>query len=218
MADSQPRGCIDQLKQVWPAVIMIAVLLLMVTDILASLARNISDWRNGCQDVTHKRQHPNTDYRALGRYIPAEAIVSSEDLIAAERRAPDGTGVYSLIERSDSVYAARSTYDYLCQNGWSFDRWNTYEKRDFIFGGDGDDRYCTSHAIQGRFYMGYIPLCGSRDKFSSYSIIQRGDVVIAIYETTYDRVNTGILTNGETWRVFQELRTQPHLQESKEGT
>lgn len=66
--------------------------------------------------------------------------------------------------------------------------------------------------------MGYIPLCGSRDKYSSYAIIQRGDIVIAIYESTHDRDRIRGLTYEEIWQVIYDLRTLGQLPEVKDGS
>lgn len=142
------------------------------------------DWRNGCQDHLHRRANPVNPASVLRLPILAEAPLPTTDLRTLDRRAPQGYRADVLMQRAESPTAAGEVFDDLCQNGRSFDQFNQYDRVYFTDGGEGDQRYCASQVIQNRFYLGYVPLCGSSRSYVSYVIVQRGDALFAAYEAT----------------------------------
>ena len=112
---------------------------------------------------------PNTVNPAsvLRLEIPADASIPADDLRNLVRKSPAPSGVNGLLQRADSAAAAGEIFDDLCQNGWSHEPLNDLDKSHFTYAGDDDQRYCASQLIQNRFYMGYIPFCGSSSRYIS---------------------------------------------------
>lgn len=168
--------------------------------------RAVNDWENGCLNQLHPRANPVNPASVLHLPISDEADIPSEDLRALERHAPFGYRAEVLMQRADSIAAATETFDDLCLNGWTSDTYNQYDRSEFTYGGEGDQRFCASQVIQRRFYMGYVPLCGSSRNYYSYVLVQRGDVVLAAYEATTSWANTGQDTNQALSAAMRQLR------------
>jgi len=170
---------------------VLAIAGLLVLLVAFILFRAVIDWRNGCQDRLLRRANIVNPASILRRPIPAKAELPTQDLLTQDRRAPFGYGAHVLMQRAQSPPAAAQIFDDLCQNGWTFEQANHYDRKDFTTGGEGENRFCASQVIQNRFYMGYIPACGSSRDYVSYVIVQRGDSLFATYERAASWADTG---------------------------
>jgi hypothetical protein len=174
---------------------ILAVVSLLVLLVAFISFRVVVDWRNGCQDRLLRRANSVNAASILHRPIPAEASLPLEDLRVQDRLAPYSNGAKVLIQRAQSPAAATQIYDDLCQNGWTFEQANHYDRSDFTNGGQSEHRFCASQVIQNRFYLGYVPACGSSRDYVSYVIVQRGDALFAAYERTSRWADTGQYSN-----------------------
>lgn len=168
--------------------------------------RAVMDWRNGCPDRLHVRANPVNPASLLRLPISPDASVPTADLRAIDRRAPLRYRADVLKQRAGSVAVAAQVFDDLCQDGWTFDTFNQYDKSEFTYGGQGANRFCASQVIQNRHYLGYVPLCGSSKHFVSYVIVQREDVVFAAYESTASQDRTGQDANRALLEIMRQLR------------
>lgn len=168
--------------------------------------QTLTDWENGCQNRLHARANPVYPASVLRLPIATDSPIPGVDLRELERSAPFGYRADVLMQRAESAPEASEIFEDLCQAGWSFDGANQYDRTDFTYGGEGDNRYCASHVIQRRFYMGYVPICGSSRHYTSYVIVQRGDVIFAAYETTSSWAKTGQNANQALSEVMRQLR------------
>jgi hypothetical protein len=172
--------------------------------------RAVTDWRNGCQDRLYGRANPVNPASVLRLPIPAEAPLPTTDLRTLDRRAPLGYRADVLMQRAESPAAAGEIFDDVCQNGWTFDQFNQYDRSSFTYGGEGDQRYCASQVIQNRFSLGYVPLCGSSRNYISYVIVQRGDALFAAYEATTRWNDTGRDANEALSQAMISTRLNSH--------
>ena len=184
-------------------VLIVAGILLLIVAFF--FGRAYIDWRNGCQVRLHPRANRVNPASVLRLPVPATAEIPGQDLRTPDRRAPRGYGAEVLLQRADSTSTAAEIFDDLCQNGWSFDRANNYNRSDFTYGGQGDQRFCASQVIQNRL-VGYVPICTASKHFVSYIIVQRGDVVFAAYEVTTRLDDTGQYAKEALSKTMIEIR------------
>lgn len=181
----------------------------LIVLVVIFLGRAVIDRRNGCQDRLHRRANDVNPASILRLPILAQASIPTEDLRTLDRRAPFGYRANVLMQRAETSAAAGQVFDALCQNGWTFEVFNHYDRSHFSYGGQGDERYCASQVIQNRFSMGYAPGCGSSRDYVSYVIVQRGDVIFAAYERVASWANSGQHANQALGEAMRQLGQKP---------
>lgn len=173
-------------------------------------------FRNCGRDIIHHRQQPVNAAPILDMAIPADLGLPTQDIQYWSGSYPIGeVGTKIFLQRCESVADAGSTFEYLCDNGWADDEWNSQYGGFVILGGEGDRRYCASPAVEWRYDVS--SLCALSGEYESYVILQNEDVVIAIYEMTRNGDEIGALTNeaiqeiGDVWSGTLQMNAKSRL-------
>ncbi len=166
--------------------------------------------------IIRHRQHPVEAKPLLEVAIPADIMLPVEDLREMARRDPGENRAEYFLQLCDSIPDARTTFEYLCRHGWKSELRNmsvNYSLRRFAHGGERDNRYCASSAMEMRrdHHNAFVPT----GYHNSYTIFQKGSVVIAIYEETTSKDETGELTNEAILYLANKL---PGLSQARMDT
>jgi hypothetical protein len=132
---------------------------------------------NQCQDVIPHRRDANIA-PLMDLVIPAGFDLSKWTNKEAELQSMGRNGVFTNVERFSSIAAAHEEFNFKC------DSWGASVN----YGGQGDNQYCIS-AIR-TLREDPEGLCISVGRYSSYVIIQKGDVIIEIHEESSDKNST----------------------------
>jgi hypothetical protein len=157
------------------------LLLVIVTIPLVLCAEPVLVILNGCDDIIPYRQPVAVD-PLMDLEIPPNMDLTRWTDLAAARDSIGRIGVFSSVERLPSIEAARTQFEIECESRG--------ERSRNVYGGQGDDRYCISSVRTER--AGPEGLCSPLGRYSSYAIIQRGTVVIALYERSDHRASAAM--------------------------
>ena len=109
-------------------------------------------------------------------------------------------GANVFLKRYNSTESAESDFTQICDNGWLYNPWNLYNKKRITYGGEENNQYCASPAINWR--TDPSSLCSLSDDHWSYVIFQKRNVLIAIYE---NERNNGSNVGTHTNNAIQDL-------------
>jgi uncharacterized protein YjbI with pentapeptide repeats len=121
------------------------------------------------------------------------------------------------ISRYKLIPDASSAFNQLCENGLSFYDNQHVAPGDLIYSGEDDLRYCASEGNENSNEF------GSRfHQYHSYTVLQRKEIVVLIYEFEKEKGDIGKLTNQEITRlcanIQESARADPKDQLERELT
>lgn len=133
---------------------------------------------NNCDDLSRFRQRIDVS-PLMDVEIPAAMDLTTWEDSQASIRSISSNGVHINVERLSSVAGARMRFESQCSSRW--------QDADPTFGGEGDERYCLSYVRTAR--SGPEGLCTAMGYYHSYVIVQKENVVIAIYERATEQAS-----------------------------
>ena len=158
----------------------LALLLLLALAPLALCAQPLLILFNGCRDLSHYRQDVDVA-PLLNIQIPADMDLAPWMNKRASLDALMGrNGVWTDVRRWEDLDTARHEFQYRCTS-----RFYKPSLADFAFGGERNDRFCVSYVQTAR--ADPEGLCSPLGYYYSYAVVQRGDVVISVYERSEDQ-------------------------------
>lgn len=134
---------------------------------------------NDCDDVIHYRQNVNVA-PLMNLEIPPDMDLTNWTNSHAAEDSIGRIGVFTNVERFPTIEAASSQFYIECER-------RPY-RPDNVYGGQDDNRYCISYVETVR--ADPEGLCQPLGQYASYVIIQKGNVIIALYELSDQRTST----------------------------
>ncbi len=156
------------------------------------------------EDLIHQRQSPVEARLLLKIEIPPDADLTPwENWTESARLVPVGeSGTNIFVQRFNSIEEARANFEHECKTGGAVGHWNDQSK--FSYGGEEDNQYCASYAREWRYDA--TSLCTPSGVYESFSVFQKKDIVIAIYESTSGEIGTP--TNRAIRQLTDKLSEQ----------